>query len=164
MSRIDLFMPTGAALPEPVTDSAFHALYDYWRSRAPAGRLPGRQHIDPLDIPKLLPGIGLFDVMRGGDRYRFRFRLMGSAFVEAMGADNTGRFIDEVVLLAVKYEALYQTFRTIVERQQPHYWETAVTMPGREFVALKRLALPLASDGETVDMIIGYYKPVYRGG
>jgi len=160
IAPVDLFL-SEPALPAPVTDTAFHEFYEYWHRRVTPGRLPGRQHIDPLDIPQLLPGIGLFDVLRGGDRYRFRFRLMGSTFVDAMGADNTGRFVDEVVLLAVKYEALYRTFQTIVDRRQPHYWETPVTMPGREFIALKRLALPLASDGETVDMIIGYYVPVY---
>jgi hypothetical protein len=157
---VDLLLERGEALPPTVVEPEFRDFFDYWRRKAPVGRLPGRQHIDPLDIPHLLPGTALFDVVWEADRYRFRFRLMGTRFVEAMGADYTGRFIDEVVLRTVKYEALYKTFRTIVKKKQPHYWETSITMPGREFIGLKRLALPLASDGRTIDMIFGYYVPV----
>ena len=45
------------------------APYDYWLKAAPTtGVLPGRQHIDPIDIPSLLENIWLVDVyyMTGG--------------------------------------------------------------------------------------------------
>lgn len=32
-------------------------LLDYWKAKGPAGALPGRQHIDPLDLPDLLSNI-----------------------------------------------------------------------------------------------------------
>lgn len=37
------------------------ALYAYWRTRLPegAGLLPSRSHIDPADVPLLLPNIYL---------------------------------------------------------------------------------------------------------
>src|SRR5690348_8213244 len=48
-------------LPENC-DHRLRELYEYWRSRHPAeGVLPGRQHFDPVDVPKLLPWIWLVD-------------------------------------------------------------------------------------------------------
>jgi len=151
-----------ALYPIEAKDSRFREFFDYWMSRAPSGRLPGRQHIDPLDIPKLLPGLALFDVIRTADGLRFRWRLVGTALVEAIGVDYTGRFVDEAGLPAVKYEAVHRVFCDIVRDKRPNYWETPITSAGRDFISLQRLALPLAGDGETVDMIVGYYIPVAR--
>jgi hypothetical protein len=148
--------------PAKAIDPRFREFFDYWISKAPPHGLPGRQHIDPLEFPKLLPGIALFDVLREGDAFRFRWRLIGTALVDAIGADYTGRFVDEVVLLSVKYEAVYNVFVELVRTKQPNYWEMPLTRVGRDFISLQRLALPLATDGETVDMIIGYYIPITR--
>ncbi|MGD1876654.1 MAG: hypothetical protein ACFB13_04040 [Kiloniellaceae bacterium] len=57
-------LPKGAA-------PKIKALFDYWQSIHPAARpggsgdeasLPGRQHLDPIDIPELLPNIWMIDV------------------------------------------------------------------------------------------------------
>ncbi|MBV8650075.1 MAG: hypothetical protein JO255_01330, partial [Alphaproteobacteria bacterium] len=42
----------------------FRRLYDYLGAKAPPGRLPGRQHIDPAEIADLLPYITLLEVDR----------------------------------------------------------------------------------------------------
>src|SRR4051812_22620200 len=103
-----------AVFPAQAKDPRFREFFDYWRSKAPPGRLPGRQHIDPLDIPHLLPGVALFDVLRNGTGLRFRWRLIGTALVDAIGDDYTGRFVDEVGLLTIKYEAVHRVFSEIV--------------------------------------------------
>ena len=156
-------MSTQFVFPQDATDPRFRAFFDYWVSRVPApGVLPGRQHIDPLDIPlQLLPGIVLIDIVPGPQRRRYRFRLIGTAFVDATGADHTGRFVDEVVL-HVKHETLAEIFGTMIRTHQPHYWEAPVTMQQRDYMALQRLAVPLARDGANVDMIMGFYVPVVR--
>lgn len=149
--------------PAAAEDPRFREIFDYWLTKLPApGRLPGRQHIDPLDIPHLLPGFVLIDVVPDGGRNRYRFRLMGTSFVEATGADHTGRFIDEVGLHTVKYETLCEIFGAMARTRQPHYWEAPVTMSQRDYIGLRRIALPLARDGMNVDMIMGYYVPVVR--
>ena len=61
---------------------------DYLAGVAPPGRLPGRQHIDPVDFPTLLPFVNLVDVereqgegeqgARDAGRMRFRYRLVGT--------------------------------------------------------------------------------------
>jgi len=147
-------------LPPAATDPRLRDFFEYWRSKAPPGRLPGRQHLDPLDIPRLLPHIAMFDVVRNAGVPRFRFRLMGTGVVQLMGDDYTGRWVDETMAPDV-YANLHAAFSRVCAGQ-PHYWERLLPYPKRDFVGHRRLALPLAGDGSTVDMIIGCYIPVLR--
>src|SRR3546814_15629289 len=62
--------------PAQLPDTKLRRLYDYWCGRCPAGALPARRDIDPLDIPDLLPNLFLLDVI--GDAEAFVFRLAGS--------------------------------------------------------------------------------------
>jgi hypothetical protein len=41
----------------------FRRLADYLAIKAPPGKLPGRQHIEPTEIPDLLPWIMLIEVI-----------------------------------------------------------------------------------------------------
>jgi hypothetical protein len=152
-------MPSRAVLPEAAAaaDPRFREFFAYWERKAPPGRLPGRQHIDPGEMPRLLPGIVLYDVVRDGRNLRFRWRLVGTSVVAAVGADHTGQFVDEVILDPAQRAALQRALAEVVRTRAPRFWRTPISYPGREFVALERLALPLASDGETVDVVIAYY-------
>ena len=138
------------------------ALEDYWWSVKPAHGLPGRQHIDPLEIPKLLPWLYLIDVMPSGatttgrSRHCFRVRLFGTGLVEMFQRDVTGRWLDGLYpephcsQMAAAYEQVIDARRPL---------RAAFTMPveGREFVRFSRVACPLAADGERIDMLIGVH-------
>src|SRR5271165_4367368 len=68
--------------------------YEHWRSLHPATGLPGRQHLDPFEIPRrLLSGIWLLDVQR--EPFRLRYRLAGTAIVRAIGREVTGQWLDD---------------------------------------------------------------------
>lgn len=149
------------SLPPDAKDPRFREFFGYWQSKAPAGRLPGRVHIDPLQIPKLLQHIALYDVVPVGDDFRFRFRLVGTGVVETLGADNTGKFIDEC-MAPEAYKPLHEHYGTLIREGRPQYWQRNLPYANRDFMAVQRLALPLASDGTTVDMVISYYVPVLR--
>jgi hypothetical protein len=43
----------------------FQRLADYLARKAPPGKLPGRQHVEPTEIVELLPWIMLIDVISG---------------------------------------------------------------------------------------------------
>ncbi len=132
----------------------FQRFADYLASKAPPGKLPGRQHIDPLEIPDLLPFMMLIDVVRqqaGPSRYRLR--LVGTEVVGIQGGDNTGRYVEDV-LTAEEGEGIRQGYDEIVRSKQPEYRSGVVATPGREHVAYERVAFPLAADGEHVDMLI----------
>jgi hypothetical protein len=153
--------PADLSLPADAKDPRFSAFFVYWQSKAPPGRLPGRQHIDPSEIPRLLPHLALYDVIRNGDDFRFRFRLVGTGAAEALGADNTGRFIDEI-MAPEPYRPLHAAYSELVRRHTPQYWQRNLPFANRDFLAVQRLALPLAADGDTVDMIMTYYVPILR--
>jgi hypothetical protein len=125
------------------------AIIDYWTSVHPKeGGLPGRQHIDPVDIPLLLPNIWLIDVRR--DPYRFRFRLVGTQIVNYAGEDNTGKWFDERM---PDFDP--SVFIDVVETGKPSWSRGLSKMrPEKNYYELERVRLPLASDGKTVDMIL----------
>lgn len=68
-------------------------LLEYWHSVHPEHGLPGRQHIDPVRFPNLLPNIRLIDVV--GTPRRFRVRLTGDRIREHFGEYHVGQFLDE---------------------------------------------------------------------
>lgn len=128
-------------------------LFEYWRAKAPPGRLPSRQSIDPLDLPDLLPWIILFDVVWEGAGPRFRHRLVGTGSAQRAGRDATGLWFEEAYegdILASQLAA----FSEIAKTTMPSLTRVRLPIEGREYVEHDRLILPLASDGETVDVLI----------
>ena len=145
--------PTPEAIPDDCYP-AVRAIVDYWRSIHPTEGLPGRQHFDPVDVPKLLSNIGLIEAHE--NPRRFRIRLYGTALVAVMGEDYTGRWYDE---LFENFEATgqYADFCHVVDTGTPHWRRGLLRLPiDRDFHYLERVHLPLASDGKTVDMILTF--------
>lgn len=139
-------------LPEDC-DHRVHAIYDYWCGLRSGKRLPARRDVDPADVPALLPYLWLTDVER--DPPRFRFRLIGSAIVEGLGRDLTGRYFDQC----------FDNFdgspphRTLVEisaKGRPAWRRGPALLTRKDYNVkeMERIILPLASDGETVDLFL----------
>jgi hypothetical protein len=129
-------------------------VYDYWCEVAPDRRLPGRQHIDPTTLPtRLLPSIWLLDVQR--DPFRLRYRLVGTAIVEAMRADPTGKFLDDahphVKHRAEFFERYERVARTGIPSRRRGIAQLWIHADYRE---IENLILPLASDGTNIDIIM----------
>jgi len=127
----------------------------YWRSIHPqGGGLPGWQHFEPLDVPRLLPGIWLLDV--AGEPPRFRCRLLGTAVVWALGFDITGRYLDEALPEYPGSEAERMDLAVVADRQ-PRWRRGPPTMHTDRYLAeLEVVTLPLARDGYTVDILLNY--------
>ena len=144
-------------LPAEAMEPEFIQLFDYWCRQAPEGALPGRQHIDPADLPpRLLPHLLLLDVERSSGRLRFRFRVASTAFTQVLGREVTGLCFDELGP-AERVEPVCSAFTTIVERGRPVFLAGRLTLPSRDYARVKRLGLPLARDGHRVDMIIAVF-------
>lgn len=132
----------------------FRRLADYLSSKAPPGRLPGRQHVEPTEIAELLPWIMLIDVIsRPGAELRYRLRLVGTEVVGIQGSDGTGKYVEEV-LNKSEAAGIVQGYGEIVRSRQPGYRRGVVATEGREHVPYRRIAFPLARDGEHVDMLM----------
>lgn len=129
-------------------------LYEYWCSKCASGRLPGREAIDPLEIAELLPHLFLVDVALGDSGARFRIRLVGTKNVERFGSDGTGKWFEE----RFEGEALaaeQRAYGACVDSRKPQYDSVNAQFVGKEYVNYSRLICPLATDGETIDMVVG---------
>jgi hypothetical protein len=147
------------------SDPRIQRLYAYWlRVHPRSGGLPGRQHIDPVELRDLLPWLWMVDVERGP--LRFRYRLLGTEQVRAMERDLTGRFLDEAHPSFVG-SASYPQYVAAAERGQPGYRRGAPSFHlNKDYVALERLLLPLGRDGRNVDMLLAitvYFSPGEAG-
>jgi hypothetical protein len=124
---------------------------EYWLSIRPERGLPGRQHLDPVDIPHLLSNIWLIDVRR--NPMRFAFRLVGTGVVEYFGSDPTGCALEEV-FEDFEQTVAYQDFCRVVEEAKPRWRRGApVLFHLEKFSRIERVYLPLARNGRDVDMI-----------
>ncbi len=126
--------------------------YQYWRQIHPSQGLPGRRHFDPLAIPDLLPGIWLLDVQR--EPFRIRYRLVGTRVVDAIGREVTGMWVDEAHPHLATDLSYFGRYRTVAETKIPsrRRGRAKAWMP-QDHREIENLAVPLASDGATVDMI-----------
>ncbi len=138
---------------------------DYWKSKRNGRRMPPRTAIDALEIPgKLWPRISLLDVVRDNGMVRFRYRRVGSHFVETFGLDPTGRFIDETLTTRGRYrEYVISLYQELVAARKPIYSENMFWIDGRpqSHKRTKRLILPLSNDDRDVDIILVVHVVVY---
>ena len=138
---------------------AHRAFYDYWHRIGPDYGLPSRQDVDPISIPQFLAWMLLLDVVSGesGDGGesgpRFRIRLMGTMVVDRSGADSTGRWLDEAVSESQLKILAGELSRAVSTKSPVRYVKHSI-IEGREHVAIDTLALPLAADGNNVDMLM----------
>lgn len=132
--------------------AAVNELHGYWRSLAPEGELPGRQHIDPVDIAPLLPNIWLLDVHR--EPLRFWRRLVGTRIEEYSGSNLTRGWVHDK-LKEGKLSDVHKSLTNVVENKVPDWRRGKPYISDHtKYPELERLYLPLASDSETVDMIL----------
>ena len=144
---------TATAAMSPIADGRLQAAFDYWRRQAAGKFMPGRGDVDPVDIPKLLPEIMLVDVLPSG---RYRYRLIGTENTRAQGINATGRYLDEV-LPGPEYKAhVIGLYDECVRCRRALYSECLFMSLRRQTPErhTKVLFLPLADDGETVNMVL----------
>jgi hypothetical protein len=150
-------MVSPAVLP-PDCDARIRRVFEYWCAIRPAEDcLPGRQHIEPSDLPEVLRWLCLIDIQRSP--LRFRYRLVGTGHREIIGTDLTGKWLDEAFGRLPRTET-YADFPAVAAGEA-RYCRVAPPFPvDQRYVAMERLLLPLARDGQSVDMVLGL--TVYR--
>jgi PAS domain len=128
--------------------------FEYWLSICPSGRLPGRQHFDPLHIAKLMARVWMLDVVRGASGPRFRYRLVGTKEVEALQREVTGHWLDEAHPHVLESYRGFQRFISMATSGQPTYRKGEVTFTHhKDHRIVENCMVPLARDGASVDMI-----------
>jgi len=133
-----------------IRSEKLRALYRYWNSKRHGRPMPARADIEPLEIPALLPIIYLVDVEHAPQR--FRVRLIGTQICAWTGRDPTGLYVDDPAYGAGALEAA-AGYTEVTSRREPFYRTRPPPWPDRDFHTYEELLLPLATNGETVDML-----------
>lgn len=124
--------------------------YLYWRGLQPAPALPGRQHLDPLEIVDLLPHVTMIDVQP--EPFRLRYRLVGTRYVEALGREITGQWVDEAH--ARRNDKFLERCREVAESGVPSWrWGRPNLWENDTVAGVENLMMPLAADGISVDVL-----------
>jgi len=112
---------------------------------------PRWSDVQPGDIKSLLPYIMVVDVLE--QPFDVRYRIVGTAVVEAFGYDFTGETLrlPESDLETVAWLDVYQEF---VGRRGPCFAQYKVPMSLREALVVDVGVFPLSSDGAKVDRLI----------
>ncbi|HSV04055.1 MAG TPA: PAS domain-containing protein [Phenylobacterium sp.] len=132
---------------------AHEELFLYWASLRRGLKLPARRDLDPAAMKRLLPTLSLIDVLPAPREYRIR--LAGTALWDVYGGEITGRALAEVYNSAAADYWRAELGR-VVDEGRPAAGVHSLAWRGASHLSMLWVRLPLASDGERVDMILGY--------
>jgi hypothetical protein len=90
--------------------------YEYWKSKCGGQAMPRRRDIDPTEIPRLLPHLQITEFVDGGKR--IRYRLAGTAVVDAYGGELKGKYFDEV-FSGERLKFVEANYRVMCENKRP---------------------------------------------
>jgi hypothetical protein len=141
-------------------DPILGPVLSYWTEKRGGRPVPRKRDIDPIEIPRgVLPNLQLIDVIDGGAR--FRYRLIGTATVEAYGEDFTGRYPDEMFPAELR-DFIHGIYRQVCTGKAPLFLSNRyVTAKGLE-LASKRIYMPLSDDNDAVSHIFGVLRFEYE--
>jgi len=136
------------------SDSHIRDLERYWRRLPAKNGLPAREAIRPEEIPRaLLPWILLLDVEGSGPERIFRYRLAGTANVELVGRNVTGKEVSEAADPGGN-AGIEASYRECADTKAPVFWRATLQHEKTYPVLVYRGIFPLSSNGETVDHIL----------
>lgn len=144
---------------------AHEEIFAYWASLREGARLPGRRHLDPSDIKRLLPTVSLIDVVRrpeSSNALDYRIRLAGTGLYGVYGREITGKRLIEVYNSSAADYWRAELDKVVAERR-PAVGAHSLAWRGASHLSILWLRLPLASNGAEVDMILGFDAVVGMG-
>jgi hypothetical protein len=148
--------PPGRGAAPPADFDEWHPklqrLFRYWQSIHPPHGLPGRQHLDPIALGDLLPGMWLLDVQR--EPFRLRYRLVGTRIVEAIGHETTGQWLDEAHPHVIRKPDYFDRYRGVIATKAPSRRRGPARLwTNQDYREIENVVLPLATDGTSVDVL-----------
>jgi hypothetical protein len=135
---------------------AHEELFAYWASLKEGALLPGRRDLDPAGIKRLLPTVSLIDVIpnAGEAAPEFRMRLAGTGLYGVYGREITGKRLGDIYNHAAADYWRVELGKVVTERR-PAVGAHNLAWRGASHLSILWLRLPLATDGDRVDMILG---------
>ncbi len=130
-----------------IQSNILRQLFQYWDEKRGHRPAPSRDDIDPGQMVEFLPNVFLIDVEEEPRRYRIR--LMGTALVHWSGRDLTGCHVDEIT------DQVLGALDELVTTWEPWLVTGEYEKKTDRVILYELLALPLSSDGATVNMLLG---------
>jgi hypothetical protein len=112
--------------------------------------MPSRSDLSPGDIPALLP----FLLIVGKAGAELRYRLAGSAVVQAAGYDATGNIVGSYLVSAKDAAEVRAIFERVFTAACPVFSAGEFIFKSGIRLNMSLLTLPLSDDGATVNMTV----------
>jgi hypothetical protein len=133
-------------------DQRLKALYEYWNRLRGDRMMPSRADFDPTAIPRLLPLIVMYAV---GDDGGYTVRLVGEEIVQFTGRNSAG-WRAGAGLPPEATERLTKNLNAVRDERAPKFRAgKARWFPAKDYRDFEACFLPLSTDGERVNMILG---------
>ncbi|MGO8919805.1 MAG: PAS domain-containing protein [Stellaceae bacterium] len=133
-------------------DRVLRLAFDYWQAKRAGRGMPQRRDIEPVELRDVLPHLQITEAIGGG--HRFRYRLIGTAIVEAFGAEFTGKYVDELVS-GERDSFVHACYRAVCASRRPAFVRSKYVTTRNIDLTANRVLLPLSEDGEAVNQILG---------
>ena len=138
---------------EQASSEEIRGLILYWLRIHPGDRLPSRSMIDPLDVGELLPNLFLLEFDPQSND--FLVKVCGTAIVEWIGAEPTGRRLGEV-FPDFEQSGLADIYRKVIATGMPIHLSGRPLMRYRtDWSERESVLLPLSTDGVVADKLLG---------
>ena len=135
-------------LPQDRLTDKHIAMLKYWRGKSHGGKIARRVDLDPLEIPRLLPNVLLWDVAESGD---YLCRLAGSEVDFSMGVSMKGCWLSDIrcPLIAEAKEE----FDAVRDSAMVSFAERTMAWLGKPYLYYRHLLMPLADESDEIHML-----------
>ena len=147
--------PADAEYQARIVDPQIRRFVAYWRDKRGGASYPPRAVLDPLDFRYVLGDVVIIDANRPravGGAWQFRYRLIGENVVDRDGYNLTNKTLEDLPEPEYR-ERIRTTWTEVCQTGAPAHHLREAVLDGR----LRRyevVVLPLASNGEDIDMLI----------
>lgn len=129
-------------------------VFRYWDRVRGARPMPRPSDVDFLELQPWLAGIVMVEVGEGESR-QLVYRVVGERAIRLRGYDPTGMTVARAAF-GRSVQHVLAGYGVVIDLQMPLYgWNDAVSANGKRVVS-GALLLPLSSDGQRVDWVLGY--------
>ena len=142
---------TSIAPPSDITSRLVLLLFDHWERQRGARLAPRWRDIDPGEIRPTLPYLSTADLL--DSPFDLRYRLVGTAVVNAVGYDFTGQNLRSM-MVATGLEVWLTHYRRTAEERRPKFGIYRAHGGTDLRYKVDNVCLPLSDDGERVNRIM----------
>jgi hypothetical protein len=149
---LDIVAPSLHALEEHRAAGELVRLYRYWLDKRGGRPTPARADINPLEFSFAIGRVSLIDVVAGPRR--FRYRLVSTAITNRLGYELTNKFTSDIQDDDTR-RYVEDLYGRVLDARLPLF-EKNTRIFDNKLWQHEALVLPLAADGERIDMLMSY--------